>query len=233
MTISLMTAEPPAAPEPKPNDDSWESGWDDVPPPATLLRAAIEEPAAVLAEAFDRFHDPFWHLVQFRMDRRLVSRIDADDVIQEAYVAAGQRIEHWLRSPIHSLFGWCRLTLMQTLVDLHRKHLGAEMRSVGREVATGGAMMPNTTAVSLVAGLAADQTSPSGAAMRNEDERQLRVAIGLMNDLDQEMIALRHFEGLTNKQAAEVLNLSVTAASNRYIRSLRRLESALQFARER
>jgi RNA polymerase sigma-70 factor (ECF subfamily) len=49
-----------------------------------------------------------------------------------------------------------------------------------------------------------------------------------MSELDQETIALRHFEGLTNSETAEVLGLSVTAASNRYVRALVRLREILE-----
>ena len=49
-----------------------------------------------------------------------------------------------------------------------------------------------------------------------------------MSPLDQEVIALRHFEGLTNVEAAQVLAISVTAASNRYVRALSRLKVILE-----
>ena len=48
-----------------------------------------------------------------------------------------------------------------------------------------------------------------------------------MDPLDREIVALRHFEELSNGEAAEVLGLTKTAASNRYIRALRRLKEIL------
>jgi RNA polymerase sigma-70 factor (ECF subfamily) len=44
-----------------------------------------------------------------------------------------------------------------------------------------------------------------------------------MNDTDREVLAMRHFEQLSNLQVAEALNLSPTAASNRYIRAVAKL----------
>ena len=40
-------------------------------------------------------------------------------------------------------------------------------------------------------------------------------------------MVLRHFEELSNAETARVLGLEKTAASNRYIRALKRLKAAL------
>ena len=49
-----------------------------------------------------------------------------------------------------------------------------------------------------------------------------------MDPMDREILALRHFEELSNGEAAEVLGLSKTAANNRYIRALSRLRELLE-----
>lgn len=219
----MSPADPsPAHPELEPSD-----GFDDVPPPAPLVARARDTPDEVLSEAFDAHYQSFWHLVTFRMDRRLMARVDADDILQDAYLAAKTRLHHWTGDPKHSLFVWMRMLVVQTLIDAYRRHIDADMRCAGREVSLGGPRMPHTTAASLADGLAADQTSPSGAAMRGESQAALQRAIGMMSETDQEMIALRHFEGLSNKQAAEVLGLNGTAASNRYVRAIAKLQTAL------
>ena len=182
----------------------------------------------MLAEAFAANRERFWHLVAFRMDRRIAARVDADDVLQEAFVAASARLEHYLRDPSYSLFVWLRMIVSQTLIDVHRRHFGTEMRSAGREVSMGGPRYPQTTSVSLAAQLVGNQTSPSGAAARDESSEALTKAIEQMSPLDQETIALRHFEGLTNTETAEVLGISITAASNRYVRAISRLREILE-----
>lgn len=48
-----------------------------------------------------------------------------------------------------------------------------------------------------------------------------------MDEVDREVIALRHFEELTNVEAARVLGLAPSAASKRYLRALHRLRAAL------
>ena len=49
-----------------------------------------------------------------------------------------------------------------------------------------------------------------------------------MDPIDREVLALRHFEELTNGEAAAVLGLTKTAASNRYVRALKRLQAVLE-----
>ena len=193
-----------------------------------LLERLRQDGEQVLAEVFALNRERFWHLVTFRMDRRIAARVDADDVLQEAFVAASKRLPHYLRDEAYTLFIWLRMIVAQTLVDVHRRHLGTEKRSAGREVSIRGNRYPQTTSVSLAAHLVANQTSASNSVQRDETSKSLADAIEQMSPLDQETIALRHFEGLTNLEAAQVLGISVTAASNRYVRAISRLKDILE-----
>ena len=196
---------------------------------AEVLARLRDDGEQVLADAFAANRQRFWHLVTFRIDHRIAARIDADDVLQEAFVAACSRLDHYLRDPSFSLFVWLRMIVSQTLVDVHRRHFGTEKRSAAREVSmAAGPRYPQTTSVSLASQLAGNQTSPSGVVARDESLAALTRAIEEMSELDQETIALRHFEGLTNSETAEVLGISVTAASNRYVRALSRLREILE-----
>lgn len=181
---------------------------------------------AALGELFDRHRERLWRMIRFRMDRRLASRIDPDDVLQESYVAAAARLSHYLAKPEQSPFIWLRLVVAQTMIDIHRRHVGAQMRDAGREQAL-GPRYPEATGASLAAELSASVTGPSTGAMRNEAAEQLQRAIATMAEIDQEVIALRHFEDLTNSETAELLGLQPTAASNRYVRALARLREIL------
>ena len=64
-------------------------------------------------------------------------------------------------------------------------------------------------------------------AERAERREQLQDALTRLDEIDREVLVLRHFEELTNLETAAVLELKPTAASNRYVRALRRLEEAL------
>lgn len=51
--------------------------------------AAGDQPAAT--ELFGHYHERLKKMVRLRMDRRLRGRVDAEDVLQEAYLDASRR----------------------------------------------------------------------------------------------------------------------------------------------
>jgi RNA polymerase sigma-70 factor (ECF subfamily) len=180
------------------------------------LRAGDDEPFAPL---FESHRERLRRMVHFRMDPRLLGRIDPEDVVQEIYLAAQQRL-YAFRSDGHPLPLWLRMIGQQTLIDLHRRHLGAGKRSAAKERA-----FANSQCLSgFVAGTL---TSPSQAAIRDEWKKQLNEALESMDEIDREVLTLRHFEDLSNKEVAELLGIGENAASNRYVRALTRLKGLL------
>ncbi len=190
-----------------------------------------------LAELFSRHRERLWRMVRFRLDPRLHGRVDADDILQEGYLAAAGRVQHFQEDSSTSFFVWLRMILSQTLIDVHRRHLGVQMRDAGREISIHGHRSLQATSVSLAAQLLGQFTSPSGAAARAEVAQQLEQAVDTMNPIDREVLALRHFEELTNSEVAEVLEIQPKAASIRYVRAIGRLKEILSrlpgFAEER
>ncbi len=181
-----------------------------------------------LADLFSRHRDRLWRMVNFRLDRRLAGRVDADDVLQEAYLDAAQRIHHYLEDSSKSLFVWLRLVVSQTMIDIHRRHLGAQMRNAEREVSMNRPAYTQATSVCLAAQLLGAMTSPSQAAVKAEMTKQVEEALEGMDPIDQEVLALRHFEELTNSEVAESLGIQQKAASIRYVRAVSRLKDVLK-----
>ncbi|MEW6743620.1 MAG: sigma-70 family RNA polymerase sigma factor [Planctomycetota bacterium] len=105
--------------------------------------------------------------------------------------------------------------------------MGAQGRDAGREVALPGCVYPQTTSASMAMHLVGKVTSPSQAAERAEMIDRVESAIGEMDPVDQEILALRHFEELANSEAAEALGITEKAASIRYVRAIRRLKDIL------
>ena len=183
-------------------------------------------PEVVLAEEFTKHNARFRRLVAFRLDPMAASRVAPDDVLQEAWMAAAQRLTSFFGTDGMTFFVWLRLIVLQTIIDVHRRHLGAKMRDAFREVPIDSDRSRDTShalARQLLGGL----TSPSQAIMKAETARKLESAIEGMEPIDREILALRHFEELTNTEVAEVLGIQVKAASIRYIRALKRLKELL------
>jgi len=193
-----------------------------------LLDRLTSGDEAALAELFSQHRDRLWRMVNFRIDRRLSGRVDADDILQEAYLDAAQRVHHYLEDPSKSFFVWLRLVVSQTMVDVHRRHLGAQMRDISREVSMNRPTYTQATSVCLAAQLLGSMTSPSQAVQKAEMIRQLEESLEAMDQIDQEVLALRHFEELTNSEVAEVLSIQQKAASIRYVRAIARLKDVLK-----
>src|ERR1700677_3435287 len=88
---------------------------------------------AALAELFDKHREKLRRMVQLRLDHRLAGRVSASDILQEAYIDALKRVEHYFEKPDQPFFGWLRLVVGQRLADVHREHL-AQKRNAGRDV---------------------------------------------------------------------------------------------------
>lgn len=180
-----------------------------------------------LAEVFSLERERLWRVAQFRLAEPLRGRLEPDDVLQETFLAAHQRLGHYAQNPSLSPFVWLRMVLNQTLVDLHRKHLGAQRRDAAREICIDGSPFGPATSASVAIQLVGAFTSPSHAAARMDLRDLVEAAIAQMDPLDREVLALRHFEELTNSEAAEALGIEQKAASIRYVRALRRLKEIL------
>ena len=200
---------------------------DSVDPTDAIRERLRRGDTSALADEFSRQRERLWRMVHFRLDSKLAGRIDPDDVLQEAWIAAAQRVPHFLEQDDLSAFVWLRLIVGQTLVDLQRRHLGAKMRDAYREVSMNNPAFSQSTSISIAAQLLGNITSPSRAAIRDETAKQLEGAVEGMDPIDREVLALRHFEELTNSEVAQVLGIQQKAASIRYVRAVRRLKDVL------
>ena len=171
-------------------------------------------------ELFAQYRDRLYHIVNVRLDPRLAGRVDADDVLQEVYLDAADRVRHFVHEHSGSFFVWLRMITTQTMTNMFRRHLDVKKRDVRRDVSIYTGQTSSPLALQLLGHL----TSPSHAAMREEAAAQLEAAIQELRPIDREVIVLRHFEQLDNKEVAEVLGIQQKAASIRYIRALARLK---------
>ena len=173
-------------------------------------------------EHWDRLH----RMVAMRLDRRLHGRVNPSDVLQESYLEVVRSMPGYLSDPKIPFFQWLRYITGMKLMALHRKHLSAQVRDARRETHL-GAVRPQSSSVALAALLLGRLTSPSQAAERIELQVRVQDALSTLEPLDREVLSLRHFEQLTNTETARCLGLSEAAASNRYVRALKRLRPIL------
>jgi RNA polymerase sigma-70 factor (ECF subfamily) len=192
-----------------------------------LIEQAVRGDQRALGELLGRHRERLRCMVALRLDRRLQGRVDPSDILQEACLDAARRLPEYHQNPTMSFFLWLRFLTGQRLVDEHRRHLGAAGRDAGREVSLYRGALPETTSAALAAHLLGRLTTPSQAAIRAERQIRLQEALNSMDPIDREVLVLRHFEELSNAEAAAVLGLDKSAASKRYARALIRLKDIL------
>jgi RNA polymerase sigma-70 factor (ECF subfamily) len=189
-----------------------------------LLRRAAAGDREAMNELFSRYRDRLRAMVRLRLNRRLQGRVDPSDVLQEAFLEISKGFADYVRQPTMPFFLWLRHVTAQKLIAAHRHHLGTQMRDAGQEVSLYRGVLPQASSVSLAAQLMGRWTSASDAAIRAETQIRLQEILNGMDPMDREILALRHFEMLSNEETAQVLGIKKSAASNRYIRALKRLK---------
>ncbi|MEQ1830306.1 MAG: sigma-70 family RNA polymerase sigma factor [Pirellula sp.] len=197
-----------------------------------LLESARQGKSEAIGSLFERFRSRLLRVVRFRLDRRLLGRIDPNDVIQDAYLEAMTRLPEYFLNEKMPFFLWLRFLTLQKLLIVHRHHLGTKARDAGREISLWGRPLPGASSVDLAAQLLGRFTSPSQAAMKAEIRLCLEEAMNSMESIDREVLALRHLEQLNNVETASVLGIKPTTASNRYVRAIKRLKSILDLKME-
>src|SRR5262245_40122871 len=99
-----------------------------------LLEAVRRGDPAALDELLAGHRDYLRAVVALRLDPRLRARVDESDVVQEACLAATRRMTDYLDRRPMGFRLWLRQTAVECLVDLRRRHLGADCRAVDREL---------------------------------------------------------------------------------------------------
>ena len=210
-----------------PFDLSSEEGVENESPTLRMTRSE-------LTGHFTEHRERLWRTVQVRMDPRLYGRVDPDDILQEAYLDAEKRLGHFAEEVRFTPFVWLRLIVGQTLINVHRRHLSVQKRDASRERRQSSVLRHRCDASSqlIAIQLSGSHTSPSEAIMRKEQVDRLAEGLSGLSEMDREILTLRHFEELSNKECAELLDIEQKAASIRYVRAIKRLRECLRDAAE-
>jgi len=192
-----------------------------------LPKAMAGDKAAML-ELFGEHRRRLRRMIELRMDRRLQGRVDASDVLQEAYIDLAQQLPNYVKNPSLPFFLWLRRITGQRLTMLHREHLGTKKRNAAVEVSLYGGGMPGASSFFLASKLVGQFTSVGQKAIRDELMIKLQDVINGMDERDREIVAMRHIEQLENGEIAALLDISKSAATHRYYRALSRLRDVLE-----
>ena len=190
-----------------------------------LVKARAGDDGAV-NNLLERHREAVRRLIDLRMDQVLKRRVDASDIVQDVMIEAHRRLTTYLENPAMPFHLWLRQMAKDRLIDAHRRHRGAARRSMDREQPLAAAANNGST-VDLLGQLHDQQLTPAAEATWRELQRRFEAACQQLEPLDQEIVFMRHFEHLTNQEAAVSLDISPQAASMRYLRAMRRLRELL------
>jgi RNA polymerase sigma-70 factor (ECF subfamily) len=191
-----------------------------------LLRRADEGDRSAVDALLDRHRPRLLKLVSIHMDPRTVSRFDPSDVVQDALIEAQRQLPEYLRDRPLSFYPWLRRLAWEQLVRYHRRHIRVQARSVTREVRASFDLYEHS-ALRLASELVDCATSPSGRFLRAESQRRVRDALRRLAANDREVLVLRFLEGLSQREAGDVLGITEGAVNMRQLRALQRLQRLL------
>lgn len=168
-----------------------------------------------------RLHRPYLkRVVQMRMEPALAARVDASDIVQETQAVIAKRIGDFIKRQPTSFRIWIRRKALEQLVDQRRRHVGAKKRSVLREQ-----NMADVSSIAIARKLLSN--TPSKILRKIELQEQVRGLIEQLSEKYREVLSLRHVEGLSNNEVADILDIDPNTARQRYGRALRRLHQLL------
>lgn len=184
-----------------------------------LLSRIERGDASAMGPLLELQRDYIRRLVELRMDDELRARVDPSDVAQETLLVVSRKVDDFLQRRPTSFRLWVRQKAIERLIEARRKHL-ADRRSVRREVT-----LSDASSMALARQFVRD--SPSQRLQRSDLANLVRTSILELDEVDREVLLLRHVEELSNGEVAELLQLSSSAASKRYGRALKRLSKQL------
>ena len=205
----------------------------------SAVQAGNNEPFGRVLEGY---RERLQRMLRLRLSPQLMGRVAVSDVLQDAYIEATKRLPQYIGEPQAEsargpaaqpgrkrmpLFLWVRFLAGQQLARAYRFHLGTNVRDAARDQALVIGGVPGASSVHLAAAIAESGISPSGAASSNEMREILADALESLDETDREILMLRHFEQMPNKDLARLLGLTESGASLRHLRAMQRMQVAL------
>lgn len=185
------------------------------------IDAAKAGDADAIGRVLEHYRDYLRLLARNELDRRVQARIDPSDVVQQTMLEAQQGIDRFRGERSGELAAWLRQILVHNMHQVYDEHLKAQKRSARREQP----VVDPVDGRQRLDWLAGELTTPSQAAMREERAVILAQAIEALPDDQREAVRLRHLEGCSLRQMAELLGRSETAAAGLLKRGMRRLRA--------
>lgn len=165
-------------------------------------------------------------LARVELGRRLQTKVDASDVVQETFLEAHRNFESFRGTGRPEFAAWLRSILAARLAKTVRRFAGTQGRDLRLE--RDFSIDLDQSSRALDRGLFALHSSPSQQAVRREADLQLAEALAALPGEYREVIVLRHFEELTFPDTALRMGKTVDSVQKLWIRALARLRQLVK-----
>jgi len=192
-----------------------------------LVKRAVEGEVGALAQLLTGQQAWLTEFVSTRLDRRLSSRLDVGDIVQEVLVQAANKLPDYLaRSPI-PFTAWIRQIALERMKYIHRVHVRAGKRSIRREVSVPGSNGWSSDSQLAMHPKSRDKT-PSSYVAGKELCGEVAKLMKELPETDQELLRLRFIEQLSANEIAAILGITEQAVRMRQLRALRQLRELIE-----
>jgi len=182
-------------------------------------KLAIEQLCGIYGERVRR-------IIRLRIDRKLRSKIDSVDVVQDALILAMGGLKDFTYKNEGDFLRWLSKIAENKLHDILDKFY-TEKRDIRREIPF-KKVENNTEEVSFIASEPLDTTTPSVLLFKKEQLDRLERAIDDLKPDYREVIYLSRIERLSNAEIAEKLGKSKGAVAMLLSRALVALTAAYE-----
>jgi len=173
----------------------------------------------------ERYRSYLRLLAEAKLDRRLRTKLDPSDVVQQTLLQAHQVRHQFRGTTTGEMAAWLRQILTRTLLhcvrDLHRAR-----RDVGRDRSLQAAI--DESSARLEHWLATEQSSPSQQVIKMEEMIELANAVAGLPDGQREAVVCYYFEGRSLAEVAEQQGRSESAVAGLLHRGLMRLRQGVK-----
>ncbi|HEY7329696.1 MAG TPA: sigma-70 family RNA polymerase sigma factor [Gemmataceae bacterium] len=195
------------------------------PDPHALLNRAKAGDSAALGRLLESYRSYLTVLAQTQIGRRLQSKVDAADVVQESFLSAARYFEQFRGDSEAEFLSWLRQVLASVLANLVRHYQGTQLRDVRLERRL--VVELDQSSQALDRGLVAAGSSPSQQAARREQSVLLADALARLPMEWRDLLILRHLEGLTFPEVAQRLGRTVDSIKKQWPKALTQLRNIL------